>query len=103
MPGSAPVANIIFHPEAQDEYEKALQWYQARSSRASARFEAEMERILKLITLNPESFPAYDDDHRFVVLRRYPYFLVYQVQADRIEVVAVAQAGRRPGYWLGRA
>ena len=62
-----------------------------------------MERLLDLMQRNPESFPPYDDEHRFAVLRRYAYTLVYQVQTDRILVVAVAQAGRRPGYWQGRA
>ena len=93
------MANIIFHPEAQDEYERALAWYQARSLRAAARFEAEVERLLNLVQLNPQSFPAYDNE----VLRRFAYTLVYQIQPDRIFVVAVAQAGQRAGYWQSRA
>jgi plasmid stabilization system protein ParE len=97
------VANVIFHPEAQEEYEQALAWYQARSVRAAARFEAEVDRLLNLVQLQPESFPAYDNDHRYAVLRRFSYTLIYQVQPDRIFVVAVAQAGQRPGYWQGRA
>ena len=97
------MANITFHPEAQDEYERAHAWYQARSPRAAARFEAEVQRLLGLVQLNPESFPAYDDEHRFVVLRRFAYLLIYQVHPDRIFVVAVAQAGQRPGYWQGRS
>ncbi len=97
------MADIIFHPEAQDEYERALAWYQARSPRAARRFEAEVQRLLDLIQLNPDSFPAYDDDHRFAVLRRFAYTLVYQVHPDQILIVAVAQAGQRPGYWQGRA
>ena len=96
------MANIIFHSEAQEEYELALAWYQARSPRAAARFEAEVQRLLGLVQLNPESFPAYDDEHRYAVLRGFAYTLVYQVNPDRIFVVAVAQAGRRPGYWQGR-
>jgi len=97
------VADIIFHPEAQDEYERAVAWYQTRSPRAAARFEAEVQRLLGLVQLHPESFPAYDDHHRFAVLRRFAYMLVYQVHADRIFIVAVAQTGQRPGYWQGRA
>ncbi len=97
------MAEIIFHPEARDEYERALAWYQARSPRAASRFEAEVQRLLDLVQLNPESFPAYDDEHRFVVLRRFAYTLIYRVQPDRIFVVAVAQAGQRPGYWQGRS
>ena len=96
------MAEILFHPEAQMEYDGARAWYQARSARAAARFEAEVQRMLELVQLNPESFPAYDDEHRFVVLRRFSYTLIYQVQVNRIFVVAVAQSGRAAGYWQGR-
>jgi len=39
------VANILFHPEAQAEYQAALAWYQARSPQAAARFETEMDLL----------------------------------------------------------
>ena len=94
---------IRFHPEAQDEYQVALAWYQARSPQAAARFEAEAEHVLELIASNPEMFPKYDEDHRFVMLRRFPYSIVYQVAAGHIQVVAVAHSRRAPGYWKGRA
>jgi plasmid stabilization system protein ParE len=96
------VADVVFHPEAQAEYDAARAWYQARSPRAAARFEAEMERILGLIGASPDMFSPYDDEHRFAVLRRYPYTVVYQVQPDRVYVVAVARSGRSMGYWQGR-
>jgi toxin ParE1/3/4 len=96
------VADIIFHPEAQEEYEEAWRWYHERSPRAAARFEAEMARMLELVQLNPESFPAYDTEHRFFVLPHFAYTVVYQVQAEFIGIIAVAQAGRAPGYWKGR-
>jgi hypothetical protein len=82
------VADIYFHPEAEAEYLGALAWYQSRSARAAARFEVEMERILGMIGNNPDMFPAYDEEHRFAVLRRYPYSVVYQVQPGQVYVVA---------------
>lgn len=97
------MAEVAFHPEARDEYDDALVRYQARSPRAATRFEAEVERILGLIEANPDSFPAYDDEHRFAVLWRLPYSVVYQVQPDRVYVVAVAHSSRDAGYWSGRA
>lgn len=97
------MGNILFHPEAQDEYDEAIAWYQARSHRAADRFEAEMNRLLGLVQLNPEFFPPYDDEHRFAVLKHFAYTLVYQVQLDRIFVVAVAQSRRRMSYWRGRS
>ena len=97
------MADILFHPEAQAEYDSALAWYQSRSPRAAARFEAEVERVLGLIGANPGLFPAYDDDHRFAVLRRYPFSVVYQEQSGHIEVIAVAHSSRSAGYWQDRS
>jgi toxin ParE1/3/4 len=97
------MAEIIFHPEADEEYNEAWAWYHERSPRAALRFEAEIERMLELVQLNPESFPLYDDEHRFVVLRHFSYTLVYRIHAGAIFVIAVAQAGRAPGYWKERA
>jgi plasmid stabilization system protein ParE len=97
------MADIHFHPDAQAEYNAALAWYQSRSPRAASRFEAEMERILGLIDASPEMFANYDDEHRFAVLRRFPYSVVYQTQSGQVYVVAVAHSSRSPGYWQGRA
>ncbi|MHB1422081.1 MAG: type II toxin-antitoxin system RelE/ParE family toxin [Gemmataceae bacterium] len=97
------MANVLFHPEAQAEYDAAIAWYQARSPRAASRFEAEVEYFLSLIETTPEIFPSYDDDHRFAVLKRFPYSIVYQVQPGQIYVVALAHTSRSAGYWLGRA
>jgi plasmid stabilization system protein ParE len=97
------VADVAFHPEAQAEFDAAFARYWDRSPRAAARFEAAVERALGNLTTHPEMYPAYDREHRFAVLRRYPYSLVYQVQASRVFVVAVAHASRSPGYWRGRS
>jgi plasmid stabilization system protein ParE len=97
------VADVRFHPEAQDEYQVSLAWYQARSPQAADRFEAEVERVLGLIAANPAGFPRYDEGSRFAMLRRFPFSVVYQAEPDgRVEVVAVAHARRRPGYWEDR-
>jgi plasmid stabilization system protein ParE len=96
------VASVLFHPEAQAEYDAALAWYQARSPQAASRFEAEVEHFLGLIETSPELFPSYDDDHRFAVLKRFPYSIVYQVQPGQIYIVAVAHTSRSAGYWQGR-
>ncbi len=96
------MADLWFHPEAQAEYEDALTWYHARSRQAAERFEAEAERVLTLVASNPGLFPRYDDEHRFAMLRRFPYSVVYRVLADGLHVMAVAHSRRKPGYWHGR-
>ena len=96
------MVNLLFHPEAQAEYDAAFAWYWSRSPQAALRFEAEVQRVLALIGANPDLFPNYDDEHRYAVLRRFPYSVVYQVQPGRVFVVAVAHSARPPGFWQGR-
>lgn len=96
------MAEVRFHPEAQDEYEDALAWYRVRSHQAADRFEAEVERVVVLIAAAPAMFPPYDGVHRFAMLRRFPYSLVYRVAPDGVDVIAVAHSRRRPGYWRRR-
>ena len=62
-----------------------------------------MSRVLGSISALPEMFPNYDDDHRFAVLRRFPYSVVYEVQPGHVYVIAVTHSSRSPGYWQGRA
>jgi plasmid stabilization system protein ParE len=96
------VAEATFHPEAQAEYAAAIRWYEERSERAASRFEDEVERVVERIVASPESFPKYDADRRFAVVHRFPYSVVYQLDAGEVRVVAVAHASRAPGYWQFR-
>jgi hypothetical protein len=43
-----------------------------------------------------------DRPYRRRLLTRFPYVVFYEVVDDAVEVIAVAHAKRRPGYWLHR-
>jgi len=96
------VARLLFHPEAQAEYSDAIRWYEERSERAASRFETEVEHALELIRAAPEMFPRYDDVHRFALLRRFPYSVIYRELSGQLYVIAVAHSSRSPGYWRHR-
>ena len=46
----------------------------------------------------PDMPPAVPPIRRFT-LAKFPYVVGYQAFADRVRVIAVADARRRPGYW----
>ncbi|MDB5351130.1 MAG: parE2 [Planctomycetota bacterium] len=96
------MAELVFHPEAQAEYERSLAWYQNRSPREANRFEAEMERVLIATGSNPAMFPKYDGSQRFASPRRAPFSVVYQIQTERVYVVAVAHSRRAASDWRAR-
>lgn len=96
------MAEVRFHPEAQQEYQEALAWYAVRSRQAAHRFEAEIERTQKLIVENPLQFADYDDGRRLALLRRYPYYLIFEIDSEQVYIIAVAHARRAPNYWQAR-
>ncbi len=84
------------------DYLEAFAWYRNRSERAASRFEEAIEKALCLIADAPEQRPLYDDRHRFYLLKRYPYSIVYRMKNGDVLVVAVAHARRRANYWKDR-
>jgi plasmid stabilization system protein ParE len=91
-----------FHPDAVAEARGAARWYRERNADASGAFLTELERALLRIAEAPERWPAIESGRRRFVLRRFPFSIVYRVQSDQVEVLAVAHGRRRPGYWRDR-
>ena len=95
-------ARIGFHPEAAADYAEAFQWYDERGGELGAAFTGEIARALRLIRQAPERWPRYGTQHRRILVRRFPCWVVYLPTKARIWIVAVAHARRGPGYWRSR-
>jgi plasmid stabilization system protein ParE len=94
---------VIFHRLAAREFRLARSWYAQRSERAALRFIEAIEVALQQIAADPERWPLYDHNTRWVKIRKYPYLVFYRSTAEgTVIILAVAHAGRRPGYWRRR-
>lgn len=89
-------------PEAQLELREATKWYAERSPSAAAGFVAAYKHARALIADLPHTWPEVEPGIRRVLFRRYPYALLYSLEADHALVLTVAHQHRRWGYWHGR-
>jgi plasmid stabilization system protein ParE len=97
------MAELLIGDGAEEDYTASLIWYAERSTRAAEDFEAEFARALEAIAAHPDRYPLCDDRHRFYLLKRFPFQVIYRPAAhERWLIVAVAHAGRQPGYWSSR-
>jgi plasmid stabilization system protein ParE len=96
------MADVLIAAAAEQDYTEALSWYAERSERAARGFETEFERAIQAIQMAPQRFPFCDGSHRFYLMRRYPFQVIYRETSGRMLIVAVAHAKRQPGYWQGR-
>jgi plasmid stabilization system protein ParE len=97
-----PQFAVEFHPLAADEAQAAERWYRERNESASGRFQRELDRAIERISERPETGSPYLSSTRRVLLRRFPFFVGYRVRVADLEIVAIAHARRRPGYWRAR-
>jgi len=97
------MAELFISAAAEADYAVSLQWYAERSERAAERFEAAFIQAQEAIAKAPERFPLCDDRHRYYLLKRYPFQIIYRpVSAEHWLIVAVAHTSRQSGYWHQR-
>lgn len=91
-----------FFEDAAAEIDEERAWYLKRSESAEAGFLRELDHAIQQVTDAPAQWPQFLADTRRYVFPTYPYSLVYFVEDDVINVVAVAHDKKRPGYWRKR-
>jgi toxin ParE1/3/4 len=96
------VKRVIFHPEAEAEMVAAAEFYEGRSAGLGIDFIAQVERATRALVIYSRVGHRFSRRLRRVLVHRFPYGLLYRVEPERIFLVAVAHARRRPGYWRHR-
>jgi plasmid stabilization system protein ParE len=87
---------------AEDDFTESLRWYAEHSVEAANDFDAEFDRALEAIARAPERFPQCDERHRYFLMRRFPFQVIYRVQGEQIAIIAVAHTSRSPDFWSHR-
>jgi len=94
---------LVIVPLALGELHDAAAFYtESANVELGLAFVAEFERSVDLILNNPTLGAVFRGTRRRVLLRRFPYNVIYQLTSEELRVIAVAHNRRRPGYWAGR-
>jgi plasmid stabilization system protein ParE len=93
---------VTLHAEAEAEVDQAFDWYWERSPQAAAGFLDELAAAQAQIRRNPHQFPLVTPNLRKAVLQRYPYYLLFRDFEGGTQILVVAHAKRKPGYWKSR-
>jgi plasmid stabilization system protein ParE len=93
---------IEFHPDAAQEANDAVDYYDRLRSGLGDDFRAELDAALARIQQNPGLYRVESGAIRVCPLHRFPYSVYYEELPDRIWVAAVGHQSRCPGYWSHR-
>jgi hypothetical protein len=80
----------------------AIAWYDEQEPGLGRRLNSEVEHAVASVLAQPRSGTPAGASARRVLLKRFPFSVVYRVSAEELLVVAVAHHRRRPAYWRGR-
>jgi len=91
-----------FHPEARIEADAAFEYLRSKSPVAALNFDEKLDAAYRAMRKSSRLHAPYLHGTRRVLLDRFPYFVVFRERLHDIQIIAVAHAKRRPGYWAKR-
>jgi plasmid stabilization system protein ParE len=94
--------NIEFHPEAAEEFEAAVDWYDARETGLGLDFAVEINAAIHRAAAMPDAWTRLSGNVRRVLVNRFPYGVLYEPGETDLLVLAVMHLRREPGYWMAR-
>jgi len=92
---------------ATEEFDAAAEWYEAQRAGLGREFIDSVEMAVQQIQERPGlggPVPGVDSklNVRRLLLRKFPYAIVYMESEGEILIVAIAHGHRKPGYWRER-
>jgi hypothetical protein len=94
--------NLTVLNGAHSDLSDAQQWYNAQESGLGDKFTNAAQAAINDLLRDPESWPIIEDEIRRHPVDSFPFDILFAVENNDIDVVAVADQRRRPGYWKDR-
>jgi toxin ParE1/3/4 len=96
------VRALRFLPAAEEELLHEVEYYSSARKGTGVRFQAAVESALDRALRHPLGGAPSPSSTRSVLVKGFPFSVVYRATDIELLVVAVSPHRRRPGYWLSR-
>lgn len=91
-----------YHPLARKELHDASDYYDRIDPQLGDDFLEEIEDCISRILRFPRAWTRLRVDVRRCRTHRFPYSLIYQLEGERVYILAVMHSSRKPNYWVDR-
>lgn len=93
---------ITLRVEAEADFDAAFAWYQSQRVGLGVDFAERVQETLDLIAERPELYPRVFRNLRRATVQRFPYLVIYEIEPERVVVVAVVHGSRDSRIWRER-
>lgn len=94
---------VLFSDFAKRELDDAVQYLELEFEGLGTRFRSEVKLAAERISRHPLAWSVERGEIRKCLLHKFPYKLLYSIEADHILILAVAHQHREPEYWTDRS
>ena len=91
-----------FHPEADEEFREAIEYYETCQRGLGEDFYLEVHSTIDRILGFRQTWPVLEGEIRRCLAHRFPYGVLYSVESEGIFNLAVMPLRRDPDYWKHR-
>ena len=88
--------SLVYRPEAVADVRAAFEWYERQRAGLGDEFLSALAKSEEIVQSNPLSYRVIRRDARRIMLRRFPYQIIYRVVGDVVVVVACFHGRRSP-------
>jgi len=91
--------SVFFHPEAEAEFNAAIDYYEDIEPGLGYDFSLEVYAAIQRAVEFPRAWAVLAGDVRRSLVKRFPFGILYSEEQDGIFIIAVMNLYREPGYW----
>ena len=81
---------------AEEEFNSVFQYYEQQQKGLGIKFSKEIDIIIAELKLNPFLFQRHFKHYREAVLKKFPYFIVYEIIEKRVIIHSFFHTKRNP-------
>jgi plasmid stabilization system protein ParE len=87
---------VVFRPEARNELLAAQAWYESRAAGLGLEFARVVDAAVASASRSSNAFAQIAGNCRRILLRKFPFSLVFRVRGDELLVLAIFHHRRNP-------
>lgn len=91
-----------FHPEAEEEFNCAVDYYEEFETYLGHDFALEVYAAIDRIVSHPYAWQILEGEIRRCLINRFPYGILYSIESNEIFILAVMNLHRDPDCWKMR-
>ncbi len=84
--------------EAIFDIQDAFQWYELHTHGLGFDFIEELETGFNVICNHPQHYTAINEHFRRLKIKRFPYLIIYEIEALKVIVNSVRHTSRKPKF-----